>query len=227
MGRPSSLRIIRPLFSVLGTTFGGDGRNNFELPNLGGIETIGAGQGAGLPFVGLGQTLGQTSYDLTPAQLPPNLGGASAAIDTQQPSLGLNYVINTEGVFPGNGLTLNSIGVVSAFAGNFAPGDELFCDGQLLQISQFSALFQFDRHDLRRRWRHHLRAAGLAGPRHRRRRRRFYAGRAGGERQCDSDQRQFATGLGRAGRHSAARSCDELLYFIVWNISLGGRDGKQ
>ena len=130
------------LFSVLGTTFGGDGRNNFELPNLGGIETIGAGQGAGLPFVGLGQTLGQTSYDLTPAQLPPNLGGASAAIDTQQPSLGLNYVINTEGVFPGNGLTLNSIGVVSAFAGNFAPGDELFCDGQLLQISQFSALFQ-------------------------------------------------------------------------------------
>jgi microcystin-dependent protein len=130
------------LFSILGTTFGGDGRNNFELPNLGGIETIGAGEGGGLPLVSLGQTLGQTSYDLTAAQLPPSLGGVSAPIDTQQPSLALNYVINTSGIFPGNTLTLDSIGVVSAFAGNFVPGDELFCDGQLLQISQFSALFQ-------------------------------------------------------------------------------------
>jgi microcystin-dependent protein len=130
------------LFSILGTDFGGNGASNFQLPNLSGIETIGAGQGVGLPLVNLGQTLGQTSYDLTAAQLPPSLGGASTAIDAQQPSLGLNYVINTEGVFPSGNLTLNSLGVVSAFAGNFAPGDELFCDGQLLQISQFSALFQ-------------------------------------------------------------------------------------
>src|SRR3984957_18151114 len=130
------------LFSILGTDFGGNGTSNFELPNLGGVETVGAGQGAGLPSVGLGQTFGRTSYDLTAAQLPPNLGGTSAAIDTQQPSLGLNYVINAFGVFPSGNLTLNSLGVVSAFAGNFAPGGELFCDGQLLHISQFSALFQ-------------------------------------------------------------------------------------
>ena len=98
-GQTFSIASDTALFSILGTDFGGNGTSDFELPNLGGIETVGAGQGAGLPFVGLGQTLGQTSYDLTPAQLPPNLGGASAAIDTQQPSLGLNYVINTEGVF--------------------------------------------------------------------------------------------------------------------------------
>jgi microcystin-dependent protein len=78
---------------------------------------------------------------LTPAQLPPSLGGTSAAIDAPQPSLGLNYVINAYGVFPSGNLTLNSLGVVSAFAGNFAPGGELFCDGQLLQISQYEALF--------------------------------------------------------------------------------------
>jgi microcystin-dependent protein len=129
------------LFSILGTDFGGNGTSNFDLPNLGGVETIGAGQGAGLPLVSLGQTLGQTSYDLTPAQLPPSLGGTSAAIDEQQPSLGLNYVINTEGVYPSESLTLNSLGVVSAFAGNFAPGNELFCDGELLEISQYTALF--------------------------------------------------------------------------------------
>jgi len=83
-----------PLFSILGTDFGGDGATSFELPNLGGIETIGSGAGEGLPSDGLGQTLGQTGYDLTPAQLPPGLGGTSAAIHTQQPSLAFNYVVN-------------------------------------------------------------------------------------------------------------------------------------
>jgi microcystin-dependent protein len=140
-GQTDSIANNTAVFSILGTTFGGNGTSNFQLPNLGGIETIGAGQGAGLPVVGLGQTLGQTTYDLTTAQLPPSLGGTSAAIEAQQPSLGLNYVINTEGVFPGGTLTLNSLGVVSAFAGNFTPGDELFCDGQLLPIAEYSALF--------------------------------------------------------------------------------------
>ncbi len=140
-GQILSIASNTALFSILGTDFGGNGTSNFQLPNLGGVETIGAGQGAGLPFVGLGQTLGQTSYDLTAAQLPSSLGGVSAPIDTRQPSIGLNYVINSEGVYPSGNLTLNSLGVVSAFTGNFAPGDELFCDGQLLQISQFSALF--------------------------------------------------------------------------------------
>jgi microcystin-dependent protein len=54
----------------------------------------------------------------------------------------LNYVINAFGVFPSDSLTLNSLGVVSAFAGNFAPGGELLCDGQLLPISEYSALFE-------------------------------------------------------------------------------------
>jgi microcystin-dependent protein len=140
-GQTYAIATNTALFSILGTDFGGNGTSNFALPNLGGIETIGAGQGAGLPLVGLGQTLGQTSYDLTTAQLPPSLGGTSVAIDAQQPSLGLNYVINTQGVYPSGSLTLNSLGVVSAFAGNFAPGGELFCDGQLLPISEYTALF--------------------------------------------------------------------------------------
>jgi microcystin-dependent protein len=213
------------LFSILGTDFGGNGTSDFELPNLGGVETFGAGQGPGLPAVNLGQSLGQTSYELTQAQLPPSFGGTSAAIDTQQPALGLNYVINTEGVFPSGGLTPNSLGVIPAFTGNVAPGNELLCDGQVLPISQFQALFAligttyggdgvttF--------------ALGPAGPRHRRRRRRFYARRAGRRRQRESNQRQFAAGPRRAGEHSAARSRDELLYRAARNISCGGRDRR-
>ena len=225
-GQIFSIQNNTALFSILGTTFGGDGTSNFELPNLGGMQTIGAGQGPGLPLVGLGQTLGQTGYDLTPAQLPSSLGGSSAAIDAQQPSLGLNYVINTEGVFPSGDLTLNSLGVVSAFAGNFAPGDELFCDGQLLQISQYEALFNligttyggdgvttFALPDLQGR---DIVGAGDG----------FTLGEQVGSANVTSDQRQFAAGLRRADRQPAARSRDELLYRIVRNISCGGRDRK-
>ena len=76
-GQILSIASNTALFSILGTDFGGNGTSNFQLPNLGGVETIGAGQGEGLPFVGLGQTLGQTSYDLTAAQLPSSLGGVA------------------------------------------------------------------------------------------------------------------------------------------------------
>jgi microcystin-dependent protein len=141
-GQILSIEQNTALFSILGTDFGGNGINNFALPNLGGLEMIGAGGGPGLSTFDLGETVGQTSYDLTTAQLPPSLGGTSAPIDNYQPSLAVNYVINTEGIYPADGLTLNSLGVVSAFLGNFAPTEgELLCDGQLLSISQNTALF--------------------------------------------------------------------------------------
>lgn len=43
------------LFSILGTTYGGDGRTNFNLPDLRGRFPIGMGQGNGLPQYNLGQ----------------------------------------------------------------------------------------------------------------------------------------------------------------------------
>lgn len=53
------------LFSLLGTTFGGDGRVNFGLPNLQGKVPIHTGGG----FT-LGQTGGEQSHTLTSAELP-------------------------------------------------------------------------------------------------------------------------------------------------------------
>jgi microcystin-dependent protein len=53
------------LFSLLGTTYGGDGISNFALPNLQGRVPIHMGDGAGLsPYV-LGQNGGQPSHTLT------------------------------------------------------------------------------------------------------------------------------------------------------------------
>jgi microcystin-dependent protein len=52
------------LFSLLGTTYGGDGRSNFGLPNLQGMVGISAGQGPGLQTYQLGETGGSATVTL-------------------------------------------------------------------------------------------------------------------------------------------------------------------
>lgn len=46
------------LFSILGTTYGGDGRTTFGLPNLKGRTQVHAGRGPGLPVITIGQVGG-------------------------------------------------------------------------------------------------------------------------------------------------------------------------
>jgi microcystin-dependent protein len=60
------------LFSLLGTNFGGDGRSNFALPNLGDRIAIHAGQsaGPGLTSRSVGEQGGSEAVTLTSAQTP-------------------------------------------------------------------------------------------------------------------------------------------------------------
>lgn len=58
------------LFSLLGTTFGGNGQTTFALPNLNGRMPIGSGQGPGLPNYVEGQSGGTMTIQLTAANLP-------------------------------------------------------------------------------------------------------------------------------------------------------------
>lgn len=58
------------LFSLLGTTYGGDGRVTFALPDLQGRVPVGAGQGPGLSYYALGQTGGFESTTLLTSNLP-------------------------------------------------------------------------------------------------------------------------------------------------------------
>jgi microcystin-dependent protein len=62
------------LFSLLGTTFGGDGRTTFALPDLRGRIPVGIGTGSGLDPVSWGQTFGseRTFLDIGGANLPPH-----------------------------------------------------------------------------------------------------------------------------------------------------------
>ena len=57
------------LFSILGTTYGGNGVQNFALPDLRGRVPIHAGSGNGLSPISLGQAAGSETVTLTPSQL--------------------------------------------------------------------------------------------------------------------------------------------------------------
>ena len=58
------------LFSLLGTTFGGNGTTNFGLPNLQGRSALAPGQGSGLSPYDLGETGGETAVTLLGANGP-------------------------------------------------------------------------------------------------------------------------------------------------------------
>jgi microcystin-dependent protein len=69
------------LFSLIGTTFGGDGTTTFGVPDLRARTAMDAGSGPGLTPRALGQTGGENSVTLSINQLPPHthvLQGSSA-----------------------------------------------------------------------------------------------------------------------------------------------------
>ncbi len=77
------------LFSLLGTTYGGNGTSNFALPDLRGRVPIHMGNGTGLSAYELGQLGGTESVTLTTAQMPAHahtLGAFNGAGTTSIPT---------------------------------------------------------------------------------------------------------------------------------------------
>src|SRR5258707_3575136 len=58
------------LFSLLGTTYGGDGRSTFALPDLQGSAAMQAGQGNGLADRFLGEMSGVETITLLVSEIP-------------------------------------------------------------------------------------------------------------------------------------------------------------
>ena len=78
------------LFSILGTTYGGDGRTTFGLPDLRGRRSVGFGNGPGIGSYYMGQKGGSTGFTLTLGQLPSHnhtgtVAASPTAGDTNQP----------------------------------------------------------------------------------------------------------------------------------------------
>lgn len=68
------------LFSILGTTYGGDGRTTFALPDLRGRTPIGPGTGPGLSTHRLGQRGGSQTNTLTLLNLPSHSHSAAGTV---------------------------------------------------------------------------------------------------------------------------------------------------
>ncbi|WP_448663968.1 phage tail protein [Sphingomonas sp. CJ20] len=58
------------LFALLGTTFGGNGQSNFQLPNLASRFACGIGQSPGKTYRDLGETFGEEYVYLTQPMMP-------------------------------------------------------------------------------------------------------------------------------------------------------------
>jgi microcystin-dependent protein len=67
------------LFSLLGTTYGGNGTSNFALPNLQGRVALGFGQAPGLSLYDLGEQGGEQTVTLLTSQTPPHTHTAQCA----------------------------------------------------------------------------------------------------------------------------------------------------
>jgi microcystin-dependent protein len=59
-----------PLFSLLGTTYGGDGKSTFGLPDLQGRVPVGEGEGPGLTLRTLGEQGGEETVTLLVSEIP-------------------------------------------------------------------------------------------------------------------------------------------------------------
>ncbi|HEX4955041.1 MAG TPA: tail fiber protein [Thermoanaerobaculia bacterium] len=69
------------LFSLLGTTYGGNGKSNFALPDLQGRAAMHPGQGPGLSLHDLGETGGSETVSLLESEIPSHTHALRAASD--------------------------------------------------------------------------------------------------------------------------------------------------
>jgi microcystin-dependent protein len=67
------------LFSLLGTTYGGDGKSTFALPNIQGRAVMHPGQGPGLSLHDLGEEGGEVSVSLLQSEIPVHSHSISAS----------------------------------------------------------------------------------------------------------------------------------------------------
>jgi len=76
------------LFAIIGTTYGGDGRSTFKLPDLQGRAPIGAGSGGGLTTINVGELGGTNKTTLKVNNLPAHnhtLIASNSVGDTASP----------------------------------------------------------------------------------------------------------------------------------------------
>jgi microcystin-dependent protein len=81
-GQAMSIAEYSTLYTLIGTTYGGNGTTTFNLPNLQGRLCVGMGQGPGLSNYVIGQSGGSETVTLTSSQMPLHNHALSATTTT-------------------------------------------------------------------------------------------------------------------------------------------------
>ena len=102
------------LFSLLGTTYGGDGKSNFALPNLQGRAPMHPGQGPGLSLHDLGETGGTDTVSLLESEIPSHNHGMTASQGDATDRLPTNEMVAT-GIGIGQ---YGNVGSLTTLSGN-------------------------------------------------------------------------------------------------------------
>jgi microcystin-dependent protein len=100
-GQTLSIASNTALFSLIGTTYGGNGQTTFQLPNLQGRMPIGQGTGPGLPSHSMGEAAGYPTVTLISGNLPAHthsLNNVSVKIKASNDPADEN---SAAGLFPG------------------------------------------------------------------------------------------------------------------------------
>jgi microcystin-dependent protein len=87
-GRLLAIAQNQALFAILGTTYGGDGRTTFALPDLRGRVPVGVGQGPGLSPYTQGEQYGTEAVTLIQNQIPTHAHTFSVPCSTSGPDTG-------------------------------------------------------------------------------------------------------------------------------------------
>jgi len=118
------------LFSLLGTTYGGNGTSNFALPNLQGCAPMQAGQGPGLSLRDLGETAGEQTVTLLQTEMPAHSHGVQGGAGTGQASpannaWGSGSKLGGGSVYapPGNNVNMNPL--ATSIAGGNLPHNNM------------------------------------------------------------------------------------------------------
>jgi microcystin-dependent protein len=82
-GRSLAISQYTALFSIIGTTYGGDGHTYFNLPDLRGRVAVGVGRGPGLADYPAGSIGGSERVTLTTNELPAHTHGVQASAEVQ------------------------------------------------------------------------------------------------------------------------------------------------
>jgi microcystin-dependent protein len=115
------------LFSLLGTTYGGNGKSNFALPDLQGRAPMHPGQGPGLSLHDLGESGGSETVSLLPSEMPAHshtMQCSTAPGDSASPT---GVVARTIGATPYNAASSNVAMAPQAlaFAGSGSPHNNM------------------------------------------------------------------------------------------------------